>query len=275
MAYLYAVDGDLVTFPAVPSPISLTACGWFYLTDDTVRCLLFDSDTAANGWFCTWRGDQASDIFQANAHCGTTFSLAHAHAANFAAYGLNKWIFFVQRHNRITAGTVQMLMGDMARPAQEPSSYSTVTGGTGTAAVTTATLGIGNQVAATTREFHGSGAWVGVWERWVSNQEIERIRRQFLPGTRQQSPRVVPGNILWSPLGLSGNGPLDFSGQGRHGTATGVTRATNHPLVVKDRWRPIEDWDLRAIAAVAGRTALNTRSNPLGVEVGMGWRMPA
>lgn len=76
------------------------------------------------------------------------------------------------------------------------------------------------------------------------------------------SPALATFNTSGDVSGASG-------GKAIAAASSSVTGNMNSGGAPAGNWTVFE---IRA-AAAAGRTALNTRSNPLGVEVGMGWRM--
>jgi hypothetical protein len=93
--------------------------------------------------------------------------------------------------------------------------------------------------------------------------------------SQQFHPRVSSGCLLFTAYGYNGTGTQpDWSGNGNAGTVTGATLSDHVPLRGLRRRRS-GLYVPYAAAAAGGRTTKNTRSSPLGVDVGMGWRMSA
>ncbi len=229
MALLFGADNDRVEYTA-NAALDLGATGtiamWLYPTDDTARQGLFVRSLAANAYYeMAWRADQAGDYFLADRQRATADALCQANAANFAAYGLNKWLFVVFVFDTGGAnGDQKILIGDLTRPAAEPSSYTTQTAGSGSISTNygSSNFFVGNQAGALTREFKGRIAWVGVWNTALTTQQI--ISEQF-------RPRVLPGNtVLFSHLGYPGTTCPDWSGNAIGATVTGATNTSHVPM---------------------------------------------
>ncbi len=170
----------------------------------------------------SWRADLAGDEFQFNRETAGTDIGANANAANFAAYGLNKWLFIacVYDDNSATATDQKILMGDLTTPAAEPSAYTSQTAGTlaGSTNYGTAVLAIGNNNASTTREFNGDFAFFSAFNVALTNQQI--IAHQF-------RPRKTPNTVFISHLHGTGT-QRDYSGNAVAGTVTGATNSGAH-----------------------------------------------
>lgn len=195
---------------------------WFYPTDDTARQVLFNA-VGGGDWQISWRADLAGDNFEGFRALSPTYLSNSAAAANFAAYGLNKWLFMAFTFNTAgAAGDQKLYMGDLTRLAREPSSYVSQTAGSGSTIATGPTLFVGNSVA-TTREFHGRIAHFSVWNRALTQREI--WQQQF-------RPHVTSGNVLFTHYGYA-NGlttHTDWSGYRQNGTSTSIILAPHVPI---------------------------------------------
>lgn len=82
--------------------------------------------------------------------------------------------------------------------------------------------------------------------------------------TAEQTARNEVNGAGGSGADQDSNGPV----------AAGSTETSWTDVAALATWA-IGGYELRpdTAAAIGGRTALNTRSNPLGIEIGMGWRM--
>jgi hypothetical protein len=220
MSLLFAANGDRVEY-SPSNPTSLTVAGWFYITDDTQREGIYQYG-GTDEWGLEWRADLAGDEFQAFAFCGTTYSNANALAANFAVYGLNKWLFLAMTALRSSPASTDavLLMGDLTTVLEEPSSYSTRTAGTGTPGTAASTLRLGNTNASVNREFRGRIAWFGMWSRILTVAELKD--QQFHPH------RTVSCEVF-SHLGYNGTTNVpNWAGNALNGTITGTTLTPDH-----------------------------------------------
>ena len=85
---------------------------------------------------------------------------------------------------------------------------------------------------------------------------------------------TAPGCALAAQYGADGTRyQIDKSGRGNHGLNSGMTLIYDPVLELEDEDSPVILRDYWFNSAAAGRTTKNTRGFPLGVNVGMGWRM--
>lgn len=213
MSLVFAADGDLIaitsgSFRSVGA--TGTIIGWFYLTDAAARQYLFGHNAGPEVQ-CDWRADAANDIFNFYRQRGTTYLQASAHAANFAAYALNKWLCIAFTWD--TAGTPHAYMGSLTQELAAPSAYSTQTAGSGTLNTTAVDFRLGNGQV-TTREMKGRLGAFAVFDTQLTLAQC-------------QAWQFRPGNILGC-LGLyfpGSNGTTsvpDLSGNGAGGTVGGA-----------------------------------------------------
>lgn len=109
--------------------------------------------------------------------------------------------------------------------------------------------------------YDGKHARYSIWNTALNANQVMALARGAIP------PRVASGLQLWSEL-IGTSPEPDWSGNDSAGTVTEAA-VFDHP--------PFGPWfgfdtDWRS-GAIPGRIAKNTRAAPLGVEVGMGWRM--
>lgn len=270
MAMRFAADGDYILVASGPMATRLGGDGclavWFYPTDDAARQNLIVHTGASGFYQIEWRADQAGDPFNA-VRDGTTDNVAQGAAANFTAYGLNKWLFIAYSFS--IGANAHLYMGDLGQAAAPPSSYVAQNNGATVGGPTAADLYIGNS-SVTTREFHGTIFWAGVFFRYITRPEVVRMQYESLRYGN------LPAGCVLSMYPNRRGRIFDESGNFANGTIGGVPVVAQMPLgqSLAYRYDPRRRMFLDTIAAV-GRTALNTRAFPLGTEIGMsGWRMP-
>ena len=148
---------------------------------------------------------------------GGTIARALVNLAAIPAYGANKWVFVAGQTDITTAGNNRMFAGDLTTVAVEATSYVTqsvgVLGAGGNNSGTIAVIGNNSNANVS---FVGSIAWVGVWNRILTTQEIQ---------DQQYSPHLTSGCVLFTNLGYNGSATTapDLSGNGNTGTVTGAT----------------------------------------------------
>lgn len=265
MALTFAADGDrVVTSGAgIASPSAGTFCQWFYPTDNAARQTLFRLNGAGE-FDVVFRADQANDPLQCGRQRSSTYATAYANTANFAAFGYSKWLFLVFCWDTAGASAAQrLLIGDVTTQPAEPSAYSSQAEGSGTTDNSVGHCEMGNTATATwVREFHGRIQTAAIWNRILSSAEILSQWRQMKP---------LSGCLGFWVLGRNGvNSQFDYSGNGNAGTVTSATVGDDPSRLP---FAPMRAWGYIPGAAPAGRTTKNTRPNPLGIEVGMGWQM--
>lgn len=212
------------------------------------------------------RKDSGNFVFTANL-TSLVFNIARATQslsistvfANLSTYGAGKWCCVAAAWDTAGAnGDQQLFHGDLATPIAEVSAYSS-TQRVGSGAVTdTSSLNliVGNNVAGTL-PFAGRIAFVAVWNRRLSLDEL--IAQQY-------RPHVTSDCVLFTHLGYNGGGVgvthPDWSGNGNVGTATGTTVADHVPLFFRRYGQLYVPY-----AAVGGTTFTIT---PAGVLVPVG-----
>lgn len=222
MALLFNADGDRVDYTGA-SLIDIGSVGtmlvWLYPTDDTARQGIAGAANA--DMQLNFNGHQAGDPWVFIRQRSTTYLQANAPSANFASYGLNKWICLATAWDGATAPI--LAMGDLSTLLAEPSAYTTQTVGSGTY-LTGNSFRVGMPHFSTTLEFKGRIAFVAVWDRRLTLAELQ---------SQQFRPRVSDNCVLFTHLGFNGLGnQIDWSGKGYHGTLTGTTLASHVPIKI-------------------------------------------
>jgi hypothetical protein len=193
---------------------------WCYPTDNTVRQGLVYHIGGGGGtgeYYLEWQGQQVAKNFDVARMRGTQYSLARADAANFANFATSKWNFIAGAFDTVNTTGNKLLIGDLTHAAAEPSAYTIQRTGSGAASTSNGDCYIGVH-SNTTFEFHGEIAFVGVWNRVLSNAEI--IQQQW-------RPRITSGCVLFTFPGLYGTGSQpDFSGNATSGTITGAAASS-------------------------------------------------
>lgn len=223
MSLRFGADGDLVDYTGTDFG-SLTAgtfMEWIFPTSDTDRQSMWGANTN-DECSAAFRGDQAGDPFECFMGRSSTYLSVATAAANFAAYALNKWIFFAFAFDTAGAdGDQKMFMGDLLRPAAEPSSYTTP-GVVGSGTVVTGATGYrwGNG-GVTSREFKGLVGWAAIFNRYYN---LSEIRKQQKASLFTDLP-ILPGNLLFSYPGMeTGKGlQVNRARNAYNGVVTGTT----------------------------------------------------
>jgi hypothetical protein len=253
MALKFAANGDIVTHAGdIAIQTAATVCMWIYPTDNTARQALFSHQTSAgiDYHIINFRADQVGDWFDCTRQRAPTPVLAQANSANFAAYGLNKWLFLVTTIDPSAVPTI--LMGDLTKAPAGPSSYTTQTAGSGAQGATVSPFHFGNNNTATTRKFIGRIADVSFFNRVLNAKEIFQL---------WDSGELPTGCIVQSNYGEYGQRiQLDNSGFNRHGLTTGAILAIDDPeLNIDDDDRPLilRDYWFNLAAAASQARILN------------------
>lgn len=157
------------------------------------------------------------------------------------------WYFLAVTFDTNGADTVnKVYRGTLTSPPVEPAAYAVQRSGSGTI-VTNATtdLWVGNNPAATTQCVEGPIAFIGLWNRVFT---INEIYDQGL------SPKPTTGALLFSFPGLEGASAqqTDWSGNGNHGTIQGSPTLVDNPgMVAPFEWGQM-DGEAYVVAAAAG-----------------------
>jgi len=227
-ALLFDADSDALTHANSSTYDSIgdtgTTCLWIYPTDDTARQALFIRSDLGNTYYeGNWRADLGGDNFEFDRQRATTDIYVAAAAANFANYGLNKWIFVCTVFNVAGAASDQkILIGDLDSPVAEPSAYASQDAGSGAASTTWGTnpFYIGSTTN-TTREFHGRVAFAIVTNTALTLDQMTSL---------QWFPRPIPGTVLCAHYGFPDTTSVDCTGNAVTITPTGLTNTDHVPL---------------------------------------------
>lgn len=226
MSLLYDADGDRFdATSAVSVPTAGTVVQWMYCTSDTARQGLwaYAGDGVGNGYMdCDWRADLAGDYYTAERDraSGATPILVQANAADYAAYGLNKWLCLVFRWDAAGVAADQSLwLGDEATPPAAPSSYVTQSAGSGTASTTAGGVTIGAQSAVSTRWLRGRVGFHALFPSRLSDADVTEVWR----GRYQYSP-----SFWWRP-GANGVTDVPDASGGNTGIVTGLSSPDAEP----------------------------------------------
>ncbi len=179
----------------------------------------------------------------------------------------NTWIFLAADAKISASPATHIYTGTLTTSAVE-STYGSDQDGSGAYNSDAARDFMGGNIDATTPNLSIPGriAWIGLWNRVLTLVEIQE---------QQFAPHVTSGCVLFSHYGYNGTGTQpDWSGNGNNGTVTSATLTPDHVPIRGMAARRVVDYSPYFIPG-AGRTTKNTRAWPLGVEIGMGWRMPA
>jgi len=141
--------------------------------------------------------------------------------SDFAAWGLNKWLFigYSLALNGVD-GDQMGVVGDLSSNAAEPSSYTSQSGGSGSAG---AESGEDLLIGRHTDNFRWRGriAWVHVVN---TNLTVAQMIDQ------QWNPHPISGSVIFSHYGYNGTTDCpDWSGTGNTGAITGATVADHVP----------------------------------------------
>lgn len=220
MARNFAADGDLVSHTGAAATLDATGSVLLWMRPTSTTDRQSWCATNASSYGGDFRADLAGDNFSFYRERATTAVLMEAAAANFAAYANNAWVFFGAVFDTAAAASAQRLfMGSLTLAAAEPSSYATQTAGSGTNTASSSPIVFGNG-GVTTREFKGDIAWVGVWNRVLTQNEVR---------DQQWHPHVTSGCVLFSYYNGFATEP-DWSGQASNGSPTGTTVVKNAPI---------------------------------------------
>ena len=109
--------------------------------------------------------------------------------------------------------------------------------------------------------FQGHIGVIAWWEGAMSDANKEALDNNWRTSDWYNSAHGTP--VFLAELNVAGASVVDLIGNATSLSATGTTL---------DGGETLDSWNFDGTGA-AGRTKLNTRSNPLGMEIGMGWRM--
>lgn len=181
-----------------------------------------------------------TDVISTNYSRATSPQVARAAVTNFAAWGLNKWLFVVGRSHATTNGSNNLSIGDLWTPPAEPSAYVDQTAGSGAfRSDAAASLYIGNRENDNVA-LDGRIAFTAWYNRRLTDSEVFQTWLGWY---------WHPGLVgLWQHGHMGASRVLDLTGRGSTGTVTGATLSFG-PYLHLDA---VADSDFRAIAAAAG-----------------------
>ncbi|MHA2642892.1 MAG: LamG-like jellyroll fold domain-containing protein [bacterium JZ-2024 1] len=223
MSLQYDANGDILVAnsTAVGTVGSLTMLVWLRINNNVTRQQII-RQVGTPDWEIQYRGDLSGKPILVSRQRATAYQEAWAPSGNFSAWGIDKWVFVAGVID--LAGLPKIYVGDVSSLASEPSSYTTQASGLGTASTTNADINIGNFSLVNTRYIRGEIAWVGVWDRPLTQDEIRNL--QFYP-------RITNGCVYFCHLGVIGSASQtqpDYSGGGAHGTPTGLALSDDPPI---------------------------------------------
>lgn len=224
MSLLYDADGDIWQATSnVSVPTAGTAVTWFYPTSDAFRqsVCLYDGDGLGTSYMqIAFRGDLAGDYFYFERERSTTRILLQSDAANFSAYGLNKWLCLVARWDASGVDADQsFLMGDETTAPAAPSSYTTQSVGSGTPGTTAGVAVVGGSNVNTTRWLRGRVGFHALFPSRLSDADVTEVWR----GRYQNNP-----SIWWLP-GANGTTDVPDVASGNTGVITGLSSPDSEP----------------------------------------------
>lgn len=198
----------------------VTIAAWFKISIISAKCIFQKGVPAVDSTQLTLNPD-GSGRFSIQYNRATSIIDVRATATNFAAYAVNKWLFLAGVIDMAGASSSGLYMGDLVTPAGAPASYAARTLGSG-AHVSDAGLPaiIGNK-SNDGGNLPGPIAWVAVWKRALSFQEI--LEQQWRRHVSQDC-------VYFAEFGFNGAGTQpDWSGNSHAGTVTGTTVAAHVP----------------------------------------------
>lgn len=198
-----------------------TVLVWIYPTSvTTIGRSLFKS--AGSGFFAISVRASNDGDFQLALLRATSNLIVNSAASTLTA---NTWQMIGATWDAtLTDADQELWLGTQTSAMAEVTYGSTQSVGSGTINTTAGgDLRIGNNNA-TSNPFPGSIAFVGMWNRRLSQGEMEAQRLR---------PHVTSGCVLFTWLGLAGTGnQLDLSGNDNHATVSGASQADGPPVVL-------------------------------------------
>lgn len=220
-------SGDMIIFtsyPAIEDMSEITILTWIQPNTAAEEGRIVHKGTSVPPpWRLEWRPDGNFIMFQ-RPRTTTTLNI-RTNLSTFPVYATNKWLFVGAVSDINGANSDQKLyMGDLFSLAQPASTYTTQVVGAGSITSDVgANMGVGNNpVGGSANEFNGRIAWVGIWNRKLTQREI--WAQQFFP-------HKTRGNVFFAQLGFSGKTTQkEWSGNKGSGTITGATISKHVPI---------------------------------------------
>jgi len=223
MSLLYDANGDRLTLPAVVPTGAVSIGVWFFPTDDTARQSLWHH--LANDIQLTFRGDLAGDPFDCFRGGSVAYGTAAAPAANFAHYGLNKFLSLMFRSSAGNPATIRI--GDETNPPALPSSFTTQTNlNTPTTSSAQIYVGSNSNTARWIRGRVGAFWWWNGYE--LTDSEVDAWWLDPW-GYRPERGTTFTAPYDWGRLGINGTTDVPSEMGLGAGTITGLSSADRQP----------------------------------------------
>ncbi len=227
-----------------------TYAAWAYPTTVTAGNIgvLFQKGLAAAGvWLLL-----AFDSNNGEMESITVRSTTNCHARSSTNWlTVNTWQFLACTIDTASSTNTdeQLWRGTLTAPPAEPPSYGIQESGSGTTSDNSASnFTVGNRTTNHGREWPGPIAWVGVWNRRLTEGELL---------AQWMRPHVTSGCVLFSHLGYNKLGTqADWSGNGNNGTVVGPAVADHVPLGSPFGFTEGESYAVAIAAAVQHRMML-------------------
>lgn len=242
---------------------ALTMWAIVYPTTIAANRHLIDTNATDTGTATGFRSFSVRSTGQLNYEGDMDLVDVAARSSNDASNTLavNKWWFVAATIS--SAFVPKLYLADLSilNPVAECTYATQTTGLTATVTDSGGFIKVGNRIN-NTGAFQGRIAVAGYENAELSLGQLKQLAYW---------PRRLASNVYYAHCGYNGTTNVpDWSGNGQTGTITGATVSAHVPL------GPFFGLDRYLTgSAVVGRTTKNTRANPLGIKVGMGWRMPA
>ena len=233
---------------------------WVYPTDNTARQVIQTKRSDALG--LNAQSTPKNLQLQKSRNSGTAFLNVIADLANFAHYGINKWVFVIATWDINDVNNCTIHVGDLSNLAAEPSSYSTQTAGSGTPDDNSANnFIVGRHYTAGNRFFVGRVA-----KGWHFDKVLSAGERANLQWAGKISD--FASCIFYTEYGFQGAADSpDWTGNGFTGTQVGTLTVADHvPL------GPTFGIDIdRGVAGAAGQTVAVSQATETDLAQPIAW----
>jgi len=233
---------------------------WVYPTDNTARQVIQTKKSDALG--LNAQSTPKNLQLQKSRNSGTAFLNVIADLANFAHYGINKWVFVIATWDINDVNNCTIHVGDLSNLAAEPSSYSTQTAGSGTPDDNSANnFIVGRHYTAGNRFFVGRVA-----KGWHFDKVLSAGERANLQWAGKISD--FASCIFYTEYGFQGAADSpDWTGNGFTGTQVGTLTVADHvPL------GPTFGIDIdRGVAGAAGQTVAVSQATETDLAQPIAW----
>jgi len=219
-----------------------TVAFWVFPTDNTARQVIWtkSSDSLQLNANATPKNLQV----QKSRNSGTAYLNVIADLANFAHYGIDKWVFVVATWDINDVNNCTLHAGDLSNLAAEPSSYSTQTAGSGTPDDNSGSVfKIGRHNSAGNRYFVGRVA-----KGWHFDKVLSAGERANLQWSGKISD--FASCIFYTEYGFQGAADSpDWTGNGFTGTQVSTLTVADH-VPLGPTFGSAQDWS--AAFTIAG-----------------------